>query len=499
MMQNDFIPNKNLHIALNELEKDDFINKKYIQQYIKENIHYWSNMFIVPKNIFFVYCDWIFRLAFNIQTKIELINPSIAEKRIIAYIIENLLSGVFWTYLKKHKKYEIVSKEILFIENADLKKEIFPAFNSNNIAIVFCVDKNYMKYVAVTIQSILSNTTLNNNYDILILGNGLSIYNKKQCLEMIKNYHNVSLRFYDIDIYLKEYKIDEYTTFGWYTNAIFYRYLIPIILKNYEKVLYLDSDLIVLEDISIIYNTDLNNNMIGAVRDIELQRWVKNNLYDNRCLLLECDKDKYFSSGVLLMNITKMRREGITEKLLKKHKILLTKSKLHLADQDIFNAVCYNDVTFIGTEWNMQWVVNNRVRDYFKELGEKDFYNYKSAFSKPKIIHYCDFEKPWTHPHLELSAYFWHYARQTPFYEEIIYKNTNIINNIQNNIQNNNNNNNDFSVILKPIYIFSYIYYYFKYYRCKILREITFGKKKKHYKEKCKILKENINSIKKLK
>ncbi|MCW1562488.1 hypothetical protein OLS58_00140, partial [Campylobacter jejuni] len=52
-------------------------------------------------------------------------------------------------------------------------------------------------------------------------------------------------------------------------------------------------------------------------------------------------------------------------------------------------------------------------------------------------IHYCDYFKPWNSPHLPKADIWWHYARQTPFYEEILFKNItqNSLNIIQNSIQ----------------------------------------------------------------
>ena len=55
----------------------------------------------------------------------------------------------------------------------------------------------------------------------------------------------------------------------------------------------------------------------------------------------------------------------------------------------------------------------------------KDYYEnqYLKAYNSPKILHYCGHEKPWTHPHYTKSYIWWEYARKTPFYEQIIYKN----------------------------------------------------------------------------
>ena len=186
------------------------------------------------------------------------------------------------------------------------------------------------------------------------------------------------------------------------------------------------------------YNIDLENNSLGAVRDIEMHRWLKDRKirqekidFNNNMGIK--DSTKYFNSGVLVMNLKKIRELNSTSKLIN---ITLDKLKtMWVGDQDVLNGFFYKDVKYIDTSWNIEWIVQLKIKDWALEIDEKSYIAYKNALRNPKIIHYCDIYKPWKSPELELASIWWKYARMTDFYEEIIYKNTH-----NNNYYNTHNN-----------------------------------------------------------
>lgn len=113
---------------------------------------------------------------------------------------------------------------------------------------------------------------------------------------------------------------------GYYTPTVYFRFFIPEIFAHYEKVLYLDSDLICLRDIADLYRVDIGGNLLGAVRDVEYARIYNENCeikgyrvkdYCDDILKLK-DYTHYFNSGVLGFNIKKCREFALTDKLLKR-------------------------------------------------------------------------------------------------------------------------------------------------------------------------------------
>ncbi|TKZ35797.1 DUF4422 domain-containing protein [Brachyspira catarrhinii] len=277
-------------------------------------------MFIVPKDIFFDYCEFIFSFLFHFKDKIKFHNPSIFEKRTMGYIGE-ILTGIYFTNLNYSKKVELISFPIYFIENTDLECDIKPAFKDKNITVCFSSDNNYIKYISVAIESLIEHSDKNNNYDILIFEKEIKRHFKDKILLQISKHNNISIRFINIKVLANKYLSNINKTINHYNESIFYRYYIPQLLKKYNKAVYLDCDLIILDDIADLYNIDLENNSLGAVRDIEMHRWLKDRKirqekidFNNNMGIK--DSTKYFNSGVLIMNLEKMRELNATNKLI---------------------------------------------------------------------------------------------------------------------------------------------------------------------------------------
>ena len=311
----------------------------YIEKYLNSNEHFWSNMFIVSKEIFFDYCEFIFSFLFYFINKLKFILPSISEKRTLAYVSE-MLSGMWWTYIKYHKNFNIISYPVYFIENTDLERDIKPAFKDKNITVCFSSDNNYIKYLSVAIESLIEHSNENNNYDILIFEKEIKRHFKDKILFQISKHKNISVRFINIKVLANKYLSNINRTINHYNESIFYRYFIPQLLKRYNKVVYLDCDLIILDDIANLYNIDLENNSLGVVRDIEMHRWLKDRKirqekidFNNNMGIK--DSTKYFNSGVLVMNLKKMIELNSTSKLIN---ITLDKLKtMWVGDQDVLN------------------------------------------------------------------------------------------------------------------------------------------------------------------
>ena len=92
-------------------------------------------------------------------------------------------------------------------------------------------------------------------------------------------------------------------------------------------------------------------------------------------------------------------------------------------DQCILNAVCKNSYVELEPSWNVEWHLSFQTSDLKENLKTEDYLRYSKSFNKPFIIHYTSRIKPWNTPNLPLADRFWYYARQTIFYEEILYNN----------------------------------------------------------------------------
>ena len=124
-------------------------------------------------------------------------------------------------------------------------KPIIPYYKENYIPITFACSDFFVPYLAITIESLLKNSNKECNYDLIVFNKDISEQSKKM-LKSICNQNNVSIRFVNVFEIFKELNL--YTP-GHITIETYFRLVIPVFMKNYDKILFLDSDLLVLDDI----------------------------------------------------------------------------------------------------------------------------------------------------------------------------------------------------------------------------------------------------------
>lgn len=262
----------------------------------------------------------------------------------------------------------------------------------NIIPIFFAADDNYLPYLAVALRSVKENASENYKYKIYILHSGVSeVYAEK--ITAMQN-ENFSIEFTDVSEKLTEISSRLHMR-DYYTGTTYYRIFIADMFPEYDKALYLDSDTVILGDISELFNHDVGENLIGAITDETVlsvpifKSYVKD--------VLGIKPKNYFNAGIILMNLKKFREENFYEKfadLLQKYKFTVAQ------DQDYLNVLCAGKVTYISPEWNKMPIP-----------GEND--------PAPKLIHYNLTRKPWHYKKVLYQEFFWKYAKQTDFYGEI--------------------------------------------------------------------------------
>ena len=310
-------------------------------------------------------------------------------------------------------------------KNYDEIAELKPVFD-NCIPVVFATDANYLPYLAVTIQSLIDNSSSKNKYDIIILESDISKPLKNQVLEMNKNHKNISIRFYNIKETTSKYDLKNCS---YYTDAIYYRIFMPYIMRQYDKMIYLDCDLVIETDIANLFSTDIKDNYLAAVRDIGMiiYKYNDSNLqylpanYFNAALK-DVNVDNYFNSGVLIMNLSKFRKDFELDFLIEQ----TNKKEFLYPDQDGLNNLCKDKTLLLNISWNTPpFNMGARSQDYIdrylpKEIKEE----YYEARKKPNIIHYNMLEKPWLHPCYidnDLMVQFWKYATRCSFLKTLLY------------------------------------------------------------------------------
>ena len=268
--------------------------------------------------------------------------------------------------------------------------------DNKTIPIFFAVDDRYTPFLAVTLKSLIENASKQYNYALKILCANMNKKNK----EKIGKYEteNVKIEFVELNYYLEEIK-DKLYTRDYFTQATYYRMFIPQLYPQYDKVIYIDCDTTVIGDISELYNIDLEDNLLGAAIEASVQSIEALREYVEKVVGMSTYK-KYFNAGVLLMNLDAMRKFDFQAKFL----YLLETIKFAVAqDQDYLNRMCKGRVKLISEAWNTMPIATGKIK-------EEDI----------KIIHYNHMFKPWHFDDVLYQEYFWKYAKQTDFYDEIV-------------------------------------------------------------------------------
>lgn len=296
---------------------------------------------------------------------------------------------------------------------------INPACPPGAICVVFSADANYAPYLGAALASLAAAASPGNFYDVIVLASGIDAAEQEKIGAAIGGANNISLRFFDVRERLEQ-QAGNFFVNAHLSPAAYYRLFVPSIFENFQKILYLDCDIIVLEDVAALYRQDLEGRAAGAARDFfaiadlasrNSRAWAKQ--------LGMRDTERYFNSGVLLFDLEKLRTKGYEEKWFQRLRAVKN-PRLH--DQDILNHSLEGDVRLLEAAWNSPaWLASLGESLESCELSEALFADYLAAAKSPKIIHYATRHKPWELPHLPLAEHFWANAARTPYYQALIF------------------------------------------------------------------------------
>lgn len=260
-----------------------------------------------------------------------------------------------------------------------------------DIPIIFAVDDAYIPFLAVTIQSLSDHISKKNQYYLKVLYTKIKDENKKKILK----YENENIHIEFVNVKKDIERMESKLPVGYfYSSATYYRVLIPNLYPQYDKVLYLDADIVILEDVAKLYNVNIDDYLLGCMPEPWIRKVKEFRVYAEKVLGLASYK-KYFNAGILLMNLNALREMNFEDVFLH----LLDSVKYRFAqDQDYLNRICKGRVKYIRSAWNASG------------------YLYKKE--NPKIVHYTIY-KPWLIKDMPNSEYFWDAAKKTEFYDYI--------------------------------------------------------------------------------
>lgn len=248
------------------------------------------------------------------------------------------------------------------------------------ISIVVTSDNHYAVMIAALIKSIEVHHKSKELIDFIIIDDGISKRNKLKLQKSI-NPDIITIRWVkSTNVIPKDVKIpsDQSTL----PHTIYMRLFAPnLVDENCTKLIYMDVDMILYDDISKLYNINIENNIIGAVQDyiltVDHLKGIPN--YEDLGIL---PQSKYFNAGLLLINPKKWIEFDVGNKVIK----CLTNNKQHAvySDQYGLNVVLYKQWLEIDRTWNCGPLFD---------------------FDKPKLIHFLDikpiFESYFSNPNYQ--------------------------------------------------------------------------------------------------
>ncbi len=261
------------------------------------------------------------------------------------------------------------------------------------VPVFFAADENYLPYLTVALSSLKANASESNDYAIYVLNAGVT----DEAIQKVKKYEEEGffITFVDVSKEMEGVK-NSLQIRDYYTGATYYRIFIAEMFPQYEKAIYIDSDVVLLGDVSELYETELGEALVGAVADEAVANVSQFRLYTKE--VLGIDAKDYFNAGVLVMNLKKFRESNFYEafcRLLKNYKFSVAQ------DQDYLNVLCAGKVVFVGGEWNKMPIGGD-------------------GCGTPKLIHYNLTMKPWHYEDILYKEYFWRYAKDVEDYPLIL-------------------------------------------------------------------------------
>lgn len=266
------------------------------------------------------------------------------------------------------------------------------------ISFAYICDAGYVLPTVVSLQSLISSKRSNSCYRIYILGRGLS--------EQDVKYFNGYTRS---DVEIRVIACDKLDLTGLHqseigadcvaTESALIKFYLPEILSEESKVLYLDGDTIIQKDLSELFNIDLDGYFLAAVRD-------SGSLYYRHSMVQRVEF--YFNSGVMLLNLDKMRKHDLTSKLIEAKK----RSEDHnLMDQNVLNLVFNGNCLPIEIKYNLLAVNLRRAQKKWKieQLNKVYHTSYDSLeeiVDDAAIVHFSSKDKPWLN-YRSPFAYLW--------------------------------------------------------------------------------------------
>jgi lipopolysaccharide biosynthesis glycosyltransferase len=276
----------------------------------------------------------------------------------------------------------------LQIDNSEERVSMVNA-STGAVPVVLACDEGYAMPLATTLRSLVDASRSEQPLQIFVLTSEFSAQLKEKVTRSLPK-GSAPVRWISVD--LSGFR--EFSTLPYISTITFARLILPSICDDsISRVLYLDADMLVIEDLSELSNQDLEGRAIAAVMDSHsvahtARIWGHNGGNGRQS---GADRLAYFNAGMLLVDVSRWRQERITEKAMQ---YMVDHPDTPLADQDALNVACGGDWKRLEERWNYQ---KHYPYGYLCVTRDK----------WPAIIHFAGKSKPWDASSLSVDRSFY--------------------------------------------------------------------------------------------
>lgn len=291
----------------------------------------------------------------------------------------------------------------------------FPVLDKkSNTCIAVSSSDEYVPFLSVYLKSLTKYKPSNRFYDIIIFEREISDENKRSLLSAFVSPF-LSIRFLNPSIFFNNVKL--HISQPYFKEECYFRLAAPFLLKNYEKIIFTDLDLIFLSDLEYFYNLDLSKVDFAACKepiwkyfyekdhsyfDISIRDYTDNILKLN-------NYENYYNTGVIVFSVKNFIKNHTYDDIVSNLKVYNYINQ----EQCLLNKISKDHILTLSPIWNFECSEYVLLRkDYFQ--------NYLFYKESAKILHFIGIDKPWKNTNILYAKKWWGFARDSDWYAMIL-------------------------------------------------------------------------------
>ena len=276
------------------------------------------------------------------------------------------------------------------------------------VHVAFITDKDYVLPTSVAIASLKKSKDAKSSYCIHVLCDGVRNSERYALMSL----SGVNFKVETINVKRKPYFEQAEQKIKHVSHTAFFKFELPNLFPRIDKMLYLDGDVLAIRDVSALYDTDIDDYYAAVVKDMRPMLKYSPPILEK----LGCQHKAYFNSGMMLLNLKKMRDDAMTEKLVDYR----LNGVNFFTDQDALN-VCFDEKVKYLHPYN-NWVVT--MDSDFVRAEVETYHGISGLPVYPAqrwkactILHVAGLKKPWRDTKSEIGRFYIDFCRLSPFFD----------------------------------------------------------------------------------